>query len=139
MGSTVAMAMAIFAFPTFLLVVVGLLPTVIAVLFDQDQEHARVKVMALLNVSGLFPFLDHLWSNGNSATLAVDMISSAYTWMAIYGAAGAAILMLWFAPAIAAIILQINNAHRRNKLAKWRRKMTDEWGDDIVAAANQES
>ncbi len=55
-----------FIFPTLVLVLIGMLPSFIALLTDNDRQKTSTAAVAAMNAAGVSPFVIDLWTKGQT-------------------------------------------------------------------------
>ena len=117
--------------PFVLLLMIGLAPTWIAMLSDPDPFRARIATVAQLNLAGTLPFFLHLWQQGGKLSAFLGIMSDVFTWIAMFGSAGAALSLLWLGPQGMTIVRRATNAARRLELEREQSQLVEEWGEDL--------
>jgi len=119
--------------PFVLLLMIGLAPTWIAILSDPDPFRARIATVAQLNLAGTLPFFAHLWRQGGQMKAFLEIMSDVFTWIAMFGSAGAALALLWIGPQVMLIVRRTVNATRRLELEREQGQLVEEWGEEVAA------
>jgi hypothetical protein len=119
--------------PFVLLLMIGLAPTWIAILSEADPFRARIATVAQLNLAGTLPFFATLWQQGGQMRAFLDIMSDVYTWIAMFGSAGAALALLWAGPQGMTMVRRTFNAARRLELEREQAQIIDEWGEEVSA------
>lgn len=115
---------------TFVLLMIGLAPTWVAV-FVERGNHARVHTTAALNFAGVMPFVQTLWAENGGIMRVFDMLGNVYVWGVMYGSAAIAVAFLWLGPQLAALYLEFQAARYHRQLVKQRDAVLAEWGDAL--------
>lgn len=131
-GSVIS-AIAVTAFPIFLVAVCGLAPAIVAYMVDDQRLPYRLRTIAAANVAAVIPYLTLLWQRGNDINQATRLLSDPYTWAAMYLGAASGLALLWLGPVFAAGVFNGMATQRRRSLDAYRRRLIDEWGDDILS------
>ena len=121
----------LFIMPTFVMVLVATIPTIVAFMTDDDPNYSTAVAVGSLNVVGVLPFVIDLWGRGQTINVAFDIMSQMTTWVVVYGAAGVGKLIMYVVPqAIASVTLA--GLERRHKLLnKNLESLRDAWGQDV--------
>jgi len=128
----VSIVVAAAAFPTFLLLVVGLMPAAVASLIDRSRERDLSGCILAANLSGLAPSLIKLWWNGNGLDQALALLSDVFVWlMAIGSAALGWVLVFMIPPLIEVLLVAVTNQKLRRLRARQKR-LIEEWGEEIA-------
>lgn len=121
--------------PTTLLVLVGLLPTVVAYVIDDDPEKSAPITVGAMNFCGVMPFAIKLWQDGHSVSVVLVQLTDPLTWFIMYGAAGVGWLVYYGLPPMIAGVVVMRDEARIKALDDERRAIVAQWGPDIVAKA----
>jgi len=129
MASIVAAAA---AFPTFLILAVGLMPAAVASLIDHSRERDLSGCILAANLSGLTPSLVKLWWGGNGLDQALALLSDVFVWlMAIGSAALGWVLVFLIPPLIEVLLIAVANQKLRRLRAR-QKHLIEEWGEEIA-------
>jgi len=107
----------LFMLPTFLLVLIGMTPTYIALFADKDPDKAMTSAVAAMNFAGIVPFIIDLWVMGQNTENVMHMLADPMTWLVMLGAAGIGRLIVFAVPQVVATLTLIR-AETRLKLLK---------------------
>lgn len=125
-------ATGVLSFPSFIILACGMPPALAAALIDnRPGRYASYCVMAA-NLAGIVPVLTALWFGGNSAGLAMMLMSDVYVWLSIYGAAATGWVLIWLFTYIAEFMLALMASIRVRKLHSIQAGMVAEWGPGIT-------
>lgn len=116
------------ALPTVPIVLLGMIPTAVAVFVDRNPHKTAAISVAGLNFAGVAPFVAVLWHQQNSLYHSIAILSDVYSWLAMYGAAALGWLLYLALPPIATAILSIFSAQRIASLEAQQAKLREEWG-----------
>lgn len=120
--------------PTALILVVGGLPTLVAVVVDRHRHHYLTRCVGALNFAGIAPYLVKIWMH-HTTLAAMQMLTNPYAWLAMYGAAGVGWIIYLSAPSIAWLQVELMGARRIKALKTRQRQLIEEWGDEVAEAA----
>lgn len=123
-----------FGLPT-LIVCTGLIPTIVALFTDTDENRSSLATVGYLNFAGVLPFLIDLWQKGQTMEAAVTIIRDPSSWVVMLGAAGVGHLILYVVPPIIASIILINQEGRLKTLREGMTQLEAIWGPDVGTAA----
>ena len=121
----------------FILVCIGMAPTVVAVLFDGNRGARALPCMALLNLAGVVPVFAMLADRGGSVSATMDLLLDPFVWGLWYGGAGAAVFLLWSCPLVVRSWNDTVARRDQKKMEQIREKLIAEWGKQIVKDASQ--
>lgn len=123
------------ALPTATLLVVGMVPTLVALIVDVTPGRYLARCVAGMNFAGLTPFLHQLWSRGHTMSLALDIVTDVFAWFAIYGASAIGWLLFLGLPGAVSMARMLNGKRRIYMLREKQKLLINEWGDSILPAA----
>lgn len=127
-----------FGVPT-LLVCVGLLPSLVALVTDTDENRSGLATIGYLNLAGVLPFLVELWQNGQTMEAALRIVRDPFSWVVMFGSAGVGHLMLYTIPPIVASMVLMKQESRLRTLREGIRQLEAIWGADVSNALPLES
>ena len=133
--SVVASAVLLFmvALPTFVTLVVGLLPSMVAFIFDRSPGRAMARCVFGLNFSGVAPYILELWQiPAQTVGGATQQIFQPLALSIMYGAAGLGWLLYLAMPPIVANVLNLSAQRRVGELRKKQRTLIKTWGDSLI-------
>lgn len=132
---------AVFAVPTLvLLLMVGLGPTMVSWLVNQHSHRgAHLLTIFAFNLSGVLPFLVQLWPKGKNFAALIELLTDVFVYLAMYGAAAAALLVLLIAPQLAAAYLQIRARDQLRAIERSQTALVAEWGQEVAGDGGQET
>ncbi len=119
------------ALPTALLILVGLTPSLVALIVDVSPGRYLTRCVAGMNLAGIAPFVYQLWSGINDMSSSLRIIGDPFSWLAIYGAAGIGWLLFLGLPGIVQVVQTLNADRRINVLRERQAELLSEWGDSI--------
>ncbi len=133
--SAVASAVLLFmvALPTFITLAVGLLPSMVAFMFDRSQGRTMSRCIFGLNFSGVAPYIMEIWQQGGQkASVATQEIFQPVALSIMYGSAGLGWLLYLAMPPIVANVLNLSAQRRVSELRKRQRGLIKTWGDSLI-------
>ncbi len=122
-----------FGVPT-LLVCLGLLPTLIALVTDTDENKSGLATIGYLNLAGVLPFLIELWQKGQTMEAAWAIVRDPFSWVVMLGAAGVGQLMLYTIPVIVGSMVVMKQESRLKTLREAIKELENIWGPDVTNA-----
>ncbi|MFH1804542.1 MAG: hypothetical protein ABID63_06605 [Pseudomonadota bacterium] len=121
------------ALPTFVMLAVGLLPSMVAFMFDRGPGRYMSRCIFGLNFSGVAPYILEVWQNGGqTVSVATQQLIDPLTISIMYGAAGLGWIMYLAMPPIVANILNLAAQRRMSELRKRQRELIKSWGDSLI-------
>lgn len=127
----VSLAMIIFTQMTFVLLIIGILPTFVAFYVDVSPGRFLFQSVMACNLSGVLPFVAELFAGGNQTSTMQMMIGDMQVLLAMYMAAGLGWVLHYFSPYAARLIITSINQRKINRLQESQARLLEEWGPDI--------
>jgi len=124
--------MLIFALPTMILILVGMMPTLVAALIDRRPEKYAAYCVGGFNLSGVFPFLLKLWLTGHTMHGLGGIIGSPLVWLAMYGAAAFGWLCFAWTPEVVLRVQSMRDRQRTSTMRERQGKLVEEWGPEVI-------
>ncbi|MBV6633408.1 MAG: hypothetical protein KI792_10320 [Alphaproteobacteria bacterium] len=127
--STIAAAMAFY--PTTMILVPGMLPTIVAFYSDTESKKLGAVTVGCMNMVGVSAVLMDLWIRGHGYDLALFLITDPVNWLIMYSTAAVGWLIFYGIPALYSY-LSVSSAQRRlEQLRRNRADLLKEWGADL--------
>lgn len=132
----VVLAMALVP-PSFIVVLVGLAPSMIYAVVERRDKEA-VHCVTAFNLTGILPVLGSLWGGDHSLDGAFALLASPLSWLVMYGAVVMGLGFLAVLPKAAAFVLQARVMRETAALRRAQERLVREWGDGIKPDAGTE-
>ena len=133
--TSIVVVTAFLSFPTFILLVCGLPPSLVAALIDnRPGRHATYCVLSA-NLAGIVPALTALWFGGNTVDFAMVLLRDVYVWLEMYGTAALGWALIWVLVNGTEFSLELMARYRVSKLQAAQRTMVMEWGVGVEGRA----
>ncbi len=123
--------MAVLFRPTAVLLAVGLIPTMITLLFDRTPERFGVLCIGSLNFAGLYPILMPLWVKGHTMENAMRTLGDPTTGAVIMGAAGVGCVIYFATPPIVSLVLKYKIGAEITELEQRQKDLVGYWGEAL--------
>jgi len=120
------------ALPTVVVLLVGMIPTIVAYIIDLTPGRYAARCVAGLNIAGVVPFLNRLWSSTNDLPGAIAVVTYVYAWLAFYLASGVGWALFISLPSFVASFKTYSAKRKANALRERFEELVREWGDDIT-------
>lgn len=118
--------------PTWTLVLIGMLPTFVALITDNDPQKSSTGAVGAMNFAGLTPFILDLWMKGQTMENTMHILRESSSWLIILGAAAVG-QMIVFAVPQAMTSLTLAHAESRLKILKKNlEQLQASWGPDVA-------
>ncbi|HYM30068.1 MAG TPA: hypothetical protein VEU47_02135 [Candidatus Cybelea sp.] len=119
--------------PSFMIVATGMAPSLISYFFETGGARRPLPCMVALNIAGVAPALNMLWSKGATVSAAYALLRDPYIWLLMYGAAGLAYGLIWAAPRVMQAIIDANAQSRRTQYVAVQAKLVADWGEAVTS------
>lgn len=119
----------IISLSTFLIVLVGLLPTVVAMVVDRTPQHYATACVGGMNVAGVAPFLTALWCDP-AVSGAPAVLTNPFALAVMYLSAAAGWALFAGVPALFTALDGLSTQRRIQHLEERRTALAEEWGED---------
>jgi len=120
-----------FMFPTLLLVLIGLLPTIVAFCVDKDRERSSAFAVGAMNCAGLTPFVIDLWLKGQIMGNVFLILSDPNSWLIILGSAAIGQMLVSIVPQAMATLTLAHSESRIKTLKHNLEQLKASWGPDV--------
>lgn len=121
------------------LLIVGLAPTIASWLANQSPNRkSQILTVLAFNLAGILPYLAMVLQSPRGLNLVMEITSDVFSWLVMYGAASAAMLMLLAAPQVAALVLQMMAHDRLKSIATAQARLVDEWGEAVSGETGED-
>ena len=123
------------ALPSVIVLCIGMVPTVVAYIIDLTPGRYAARCVAGVNIAGVVPFLDRLWSSTNDMTVAIAIATDVFAWLAFYAAAGIGWLLFMGLPGLVASYKTFSAKRKANSLREHLTDLKREWGSEVTGNA----
>ena len=118
--------------PTTVVLLVGLVPSLVALIIDRDPEKYAAITVAPINFCGVLPLIFTLWQQGHEFRHAIGLLSDPVNWLIMFGAAAVGwVIFFCVPPAVAALLTHMNEAEIK-RLTAHQEKLVEEWGPEVA-------
>jgi len=121
-----------FMMPTVTLVLLGMLPTIVVLLTDQDHDRSSTAAVGMMNFAGVTPFVIDLWVKGQTMENTFHMLGDSSTWLIMLGAAGIGQLIVFAIPQAMASLALARAESRLTILKDNLEQLRAAWGPDVA-------
>jgi len=122
----------------FVLIVVGMFPTISAFVIDRTPRRYFTMTVAFANAVGVLPSAFQLFSGGSGGLDgAVELITDPLVLLSMYGAGAIGWFIHYIVPPFVAVWLSMSNEMKTMALKKRQKELVDNWGKEIRAEAQK--
>ena len=119
-----------FMFPQlFILVIVGLSPTIVAFMIDRSPKKYATFCVGGMNVSGVFPSFLNLWTEQNGIK---DILTNPFDVTIMFASAAFGWLLFVAIPPVIKSLLTVVAHHRIAVMRGKQKEMIRDWGEGIA-------
>lgn len=122
---------AVLVLPTTILVMVGMLPTMAAMIGSSAGKGSKVLTIGMMNLAGCFPFLLPLWTADHSVSHALSILMDIRSIIVMYCAAGIGYLIDWAMAGIVNTLMVQRATGRLEDVRKRQAKLVERWGNEV--------
>ena len=126
-----------FMMPT-VLVMMGLLPTLIAMISDDDPEKSTAISIGAMNLAGVVPFIAELWQNNQTMGAAIAIVSQSRVWLIMLGSAAIGKLLMYIIPPMMVSLATAQAEFRLAKLKESLIQLKEIWGPEVATNTSLE-
>ncbi|MEM6780371.1 MAG: hypothetical protein AAF569_00750 [Pseudomonadota bacterium] len=125
-------AMGVIFSSTAVILLIGMLPTIVAVIIDNSKEKLKPLTVGAMNLAGCFPFVLESWVSGsNDISVALDTVLEPRTFSIIYMAAAIGYLIDWSLSGIVAQIMVQKGRARLKEIDRIQESLIERWGPEV--------
>lgn len=128
------LAVAIAFLPTSLVLFVGMLPSLIILIFSSNKG-PRASTIAAMNLSGCIPFIFKLWSGPNDFEASVEIVTDPTSMSVIYLSAAFGYMIDWVVTGLVSSFLYQKGVNRMKAIKRRQSVIIDTWGEDVAGGA----
>ena len=131
-GLLIATMFMVISLPSMILILFGMMPSIFAWIIDKSEKKYAMFSVLGMNLSGLLPYLMDIWFQDHTTEAAISILSNLFDLMVIYGAAIFGWILYVSLPPVIITFLIVISDRRIVLLESNQRKITKEWGEDII-------
>ena len=129
----ILVAASMFAVPqVFILLIVGLSPSVAAFLIDRSPRKYATFCVGGMNIAGVFPAFLNLLNGDNSIAGVKNILTNPFEMTIMFAAAALGWLIYFAIPPVIKSLLTVIAQHRIGILRGEQRKLIKDWGEGIA-------
>lgn len=128
---TFAIGLLVIAAPALIVLVVGMVPTAVALSVDRDPQKLGAVSVAAMNFAGSSPYLVGMVFGDASLSHALELITNVFVLAVIYSAAAAGWLLVLALPPVTTIVLRIITDARIDALRKEQAQLVEDWSEAV--------
>ncbi len=133
---TTVILVAVLSTPTFLVLFVGMMPTLAALVADRSPQRYLATAVGGANIAGVVPFVLAMWDGAHSLSGAQAILSNVFALATMYSVAALGWVIALALPHLVAVVNTAVAMRDAEALRARQEKIVEEWGDDVRAAAS---
>lgn len=121
-----------FLIPTCVVLLIGMMPTVVAVMLDRGRSKHLATTVGLLNFCGTVPGLVELWREWQAYAAATRIVTDAFFWLTAFGAAAIGWAIYLLMPLLIGSLYGVLSNHRLEGLKHRQQQLVQAWGEEVI-------
>jgi len=126
-----AFLMSITFFASSILLVVGMLPTLIAVVVVSKNHKNKALTIGAMNFAGCFAYLLEIWQSNNRIGTAFEVLSDPMSVVIMYGAAGIGYIINWGVTNFIRQVMYSTAESKIKSIEKEKKSLEERWGKKV--------
>ena len=126
-----APALLFIGYPTFMVALGGMLPTLVAFIVDSRKERYAARTVGYLNGAGVFIVCLDMWSGDHTWQAALEILYDPLNWLIMFGTAALGWGLFFAIPPISRAYLAVSNDLKLKALLSEQERLAGEWGDGV--------
>lgn len=128
-----SLLMIIFLQKTYILFVIGILPSIVAYYVDRTASRQIFHTVMPCNLSGVLPFVVELAIRQQNQSGALQSMLGDFTVLLImYASAAFGWILVYATPHVASLVIEGLNHRQISKLNKSQQQLVQEWGEEVA-------
>jgi len=131
-------AVVLFAFyESIVLLLIGMAPTGVAMLFDRSPSRNQTRTVGYLNFAGCLPWVIDYWLVGGDFARVFDIFADPMALFVMYSSAALGWLLFFAIRPVVGSYLAVSADLREKQIGRVQQKMEEEWGPEIRKDAEE--
>ena len=126
-------------FPTFLLMVIGMAPSIIAYIVDVRAGKVTARAIGYLNFAGCLPYAFKLWTGQNTISGVIELVFDPSALMIMYSSAAVGWMLVFIMSPIMSAYLVVRHEAKLRSIASRQEALVKEWGKEVRGRHQQVS
>ena len=132
--------MVVFAFfPTILLMVIGMAPSIVAFIVDKRPGKVTARAIGYLNLAGCLPYAIKLWTGQNTISGVLLLVGEPSALMIMYSSAAVGWILTFIMTPIMMAYLAVQHEAKARSIGKRQEELIKEWGGEVKGQATVQS
>lgn len=118
-------------FPTILLLLIGMAPSIVAYVIDKRPRKVTARAIGYLNFAGCLPYALKLWTGQNTISGVLTLVGDPSALMIMYSSAAVGWTLNFIMAPIMAAYLAVQHEAKARSLSSRQEELIKEWGADV--------
>ena len=128
--------MLVFAFfPTILLMVIGMAPSIVAFIVDKRPGKLTARAIGYLNLAGCLPYAIKLWTGQNTISGVLLLVGEPSALMIMYSSAAVGWMLNFIMTPIMTAYLAVQHEAKARSIGNRQEELIKEWGGEVQGQA----
>ena len=128
--------MLVFAFfPTILLMVIGMAPSIVAFIVDKRPGKLTARAIGYLNLAGCLPYAIKLWTGQNTISGVLLLVGEPSALMIMYSSAAVGWMLNFIMTPIMTAYLAVQHEAKARSIGNRQEELIKEWGGEVKGQA----
>lgn len=116
----------------FILLALGLSPTIVAFIVDRSKQKYATFCVGGMNIAGVIPSLMDLWNGNNNVSAAMEILTNPFDVIIMFAGAAFGWMLYLAIPPIVSGLFTVTAHHRIAQLRVEQKRLIKEWGEGIA-------
>ena len=134
----VAPLVCIALFPTILLLVIGMAPSIVAYIVDKRPRKVTARSIGYLNFAGCLYYALKLWTGQNTISGVLELVSEPSALMIMYSSAAVGWILNFIMVPIMSAFLAVQHEAKNRSISRRQESLIREWGSVVKGQFTQE-
>ncbi len=118
-------------FPTILLLVIGMAPSIVAFIVDNRPRKATARAIGYLNFAGCLPYALKLWTGHNTISGVLTLVGDPSALMIMYSSAAVGWMLNFIMAPIMSAYLAVQHEAKARSINSRQEDLLKEWGSEV--------
>ena len=125
-------------FPTILLLLIGMAPSIVAYIVDKRPRKVTARSIGYLNFAGCLYYALKLWTGQNTISGVLELVSEPSALMIMYSSAAVGWMLNFIMVPIMSAFLAVQHEAKNRSISDGRKSLIREWGSVVKGQFTQE-
>ena len=117
--------------PSLIVLFIGLIPTYVAFVVDNDSDRLAPMTVGAMNFAGAMPFVMMLWHKGEHFQGVLLFLGTPLVWLVMYSAAAMGWLIFFIVPPTVSMFHTFKAENQIKEYKAQQKRMAEIWGDAV--------